>query len=57
MLNANVQYRPNRHLTLSLIGNNLTDRRYYQNHRVRTLGGNNFYGEPRNVTFKLNWKL
>lgn len=57
LLNANVQYRPNRHLTLSLIGNNLTDRRYYQNHRVRTLGGNNFYGEPRNVTFKLNWKL
>lgn len=54
--NANIQYEPNKSLKLSLIGNNLTDKRYYENHRIRTQGINNIYGEPRNIMFKLDWK-
>lgn len=55
--NANIQYDINKNLRVSLIGNNLTDKRYYQNQRVRVAGMNNFYGDPRNFMFKLNWKL
>ncbi|MDO5638352.1 MAG: TonB-dependent siderophore receptor [Neisseria sp.] len=57
LLNANLSYRPSKNLQLALIGSNLTDRRYYENNRVRTLGINNFYGEPRNLSFKLDWKF
>ncbi|MBH5328786.1 TonB-dependent siderophore receptor [Eikenella sp. S3360] len=55
--NANVQYEFNDHIKLSLIGTNLTDKRYYENNRVRTRGINNFFGEPRNIMLKLDWKL
>ncbi|MCP1659620.1 TonB-dependent siderophore receptor [Neisseria perflava] len=57
LFNANVQYEPTKNLQLALVGSNLTDKRYYENNRVRTLGMNNFYGTPRNVAFKLNWKF
>lgn len=57
LVHAGVQYRPNEHLQFSLIGSNLTDRRYYENHRIRTQGINNLYGEPRNIMLKLDWKL
>lgn len=55
--NANVQYQPTKQLQINLIGNNLTNKRYYENHRVRTLGINNFYGEPRNVMVKVDYRF
>lgn len=55
--NANIQYEPSKNLKLSLVGSNLTDKRYFENNRMRTYGINNFYGEPRNLMFKLNWKM
>ena len=55
--NANAQYRPNKHMEFGLTVDNLTDKRYYENNRVRTLGINNFYGEPRTVTAKFAWKF
>ncbi|WP_386694225.1 TonB-dependent siderophore receptor [Lonepinella sp. MS14435] len=52
---ANIQYAATPNIKLSLIGDNLTNKLYYENHRVRTLGINNHYGEGRNVTFKFSW--
>ncbi|UOP00782.1 TonB-dependent siderophore receptor [Kingella potus] len=57
LMNANVQYRPSENLSLALIGSNLTNRRYYENQRTRVNGGNNFYGEPRNLMFKVDYKF
>lgn len=57
LVHAGVQYRPTENLQFSLIGSNLTDRRVYENHRIRTQGINNLYIEPRNVMLKLDWKL
>lgn len=48
LLNANVGYRYSDHLSFNLVGNNLTDKVYYRNLNNRHLGGNNFYGDPRN---------
>lgn len=42
--NADVHYTPTKNLNLSLIGSNLGNRRYYENHRIRTMGINNIYG-------------
>ena len=55
--NANVKYAPRKDMTISLIGSNLLNKRYYENNRVRTLGMNNFLGEPRNVTLTFDWKF
>ncbi len=55
--NANVQYEPVKNLKLALIAENLGNRRYYENARVRTMGINNFYGRPRNIIFKADWKF
>lgn len=55
--NANVQYDVTKNAKVSLIGSNLTDKRYYENNRVRSRGINNFIGEPRNVTLKFNYKF
>jgi hypothetical protein len=52
-----VKYDATKDLSISLVGSNLTDKRYYENHRVRTMGINNIYGEPRNVMLKFDWKL
>lgn len=57
LFNANVQYAINDRMKLSLIGTNLTDRRVYENNRVRTAGVNNFYIEPRNVMLKFSWQM
>lgn len=55
--NTDVHYTPTKNLNLSLIGSNLGNRRYYENHRIRTMGINNIYGQPRNVMFKVDYKF
>lgn len=45
-------YKFNENLTASLAVNNVFDKKYYE--RVGGTGVFNFYGEPRNVVFKLN---
>ena len=49
--NASVQYRINRNWQAVLNLNNLFDKVYYRT--VGTSGGNNWYGEPRNVMLTL----
>ncbi|MGP2836198.1 TonB-dependent siderophore receptor [Serratia nevei] len=46
--NANVNYRYSEKLSFNLVSNNLTDKVYYRTLNNRHLGGNNFYGDPRN---------
>ena len=55
--NANIEYKVNKNLTLALVGKNLLDKRYYENNRVRNKGMNNFYGEPRNFVFSVDYKF
>lgn len=55
--NANLQYDLNKNITLHLIGTNLTNKRYYQNSRVRNNLAGNYYGEPLNIAFKLDWRF
>jgi outer membrane receptor for ferric coprogen and ferric-rhodotorulic acid len=55
LFNAHVTYRLDKHTTLSLMGNNLTDKVYYLPVSNRHRGGNNFYGEPRNASLTATW--
>jgi hypothetical protein len=55
--NANLQYRPSENATVSLIGSNLTNKRYYQNQANRNVQAGNYLGEPRNITLKFNYKF
>ena len=55
--NANLQYRPNPHMQLSLAVNNLTDKRYYTSQYSSGFNSGNYYGEPRNVLFGFKWKM
>lgn len=55
LFNANLAYRVDPHTTLSLVGNNLTDKSYYIPVSNRHRGGNNFYGDPRNATLTVKW--
>ena len=55
--NANVQYKPTKDLNIGVAINNLTDKRYYENHGIRAHGWGNFYGEPRNVMLSVKWEL
>ena len=55
--NANVRYDIDDHVRLSLIGRNLTDKRYYLTHKTRWPGINNFFGEPRSLMLQLSWKM
>ncbi|WP_459742884.1 TonB-dependent siderophore receptor [Pseudomonas sp. 3A(2025)] len=55
LFNANIAYRVDPHTTLSLVGNNLTDKVYYIPVSNRHRGGNNFYGDPRNATLTVKW--
>ncbi|WP_082162779.1 TonB-dependent siderophore receptor [Neisseria bacilliformis] len=57
LVDGHVQYEINDHAKLSLIGTNLTDRTYFENNYNRTRGQNNFYGEPRTLSLKLDWKF
>ena len=55
--NANVDYQAGKNLKLALISTNLFNRHYYENNKVSTKGANNFYGEPRNLMFKVDYKF
>ncbi|UOP01484.1 TonB-dependent siderophore receptor [Kingella potus] len=55
--NADVQYVPGRNLRLSLIADNLFDKRYFENNANRGNGSDNFYGTPRTLAFKLGWQF
>ncbi|MFJ5483593.1 TonB-dependent siderophore receptor [Pectobacterium actinidiae] len=57
LFNANIAYHLDDNITLSLIGNNLTDKVYYIPVSNRNRGGNNFYGDPRNATLTIKWDL
>ncbi|MDO4879068.1 MAG: TonB-dependent receptor [Neisseria sp.] len=52
-----VQYEMGPHVKLNLIGTNLTDRTYFENNANRTRGMNNFYGQPRTLSLKLDWRF
>ena len=56
LLNANIRYDINQNLSVNLIGNNLTNKRYYQNQKTRMEGGNNYLGEPINAMLRVDWK-
>ena len=56
LLDGHIRYAFNGHANLSLIGTNLTDRHYFENNYNRTRGQNNFYGEPRTLSLKLDRK-
>ncbi|WP_414502816.1 TonB-dependent siderophore receptor [Zymobacter sp. IVIA_5232.4 C2] len=49
---ASVTYHYNEHLDISLLGNNLTDKRYYETYSNSNRYGYNFYGDPRNVALR-----
>ena len=51
-----LQYKPTDNLQVSFIVNNLFDKKYYLNVNNRTYGVNNFLGDPRNFTLKLNYQ-
>ena len=55
--NADIHYQPNEHINISLIGSNLFNKRYFENMKTRYNGINNFLGEGRNVTLKVDWKF
>lgn len=52
-----MQYKPTQDLSVGVAVNNLTDKRYYENHGIRAHGWGNFYGEPRNVMLNVKWEL
>ncbi|MGX2986817.1 TonB-dependent siderophore receptor [Ursidibacter sp. B-7004-1] len=54
---ANIRYQVSKNIALQVVSKNLTDKRYYENHRVRTLGINNLYGQGRTFLFNLDWKF
>lgn len=54
---ASVKYDFNDTSSLQLSVNNVFDKEYYETNRVRTLGLNNFYGDPRNFLLTLNKKF
>ncbi|MBF7685090.1 TonB-dependent siderophore receptor [Acinetobacter sp. B10A] len=54
--NANIRYSYSPNLSFNLIGDNITNKRYYENNRVRINGGNNFLASPTNVLFRVDWK-
>ena len=57
VLNANIDYQASKNLKLALISTNLFNRYYYENNKVSSKGANNYYGQPRNVMFKVDYKF
>lgn len=57
VFNANIDYQASKNLKLALISTNLFNRYYYENNKVSSKGANNYYGEPRNVMFNVNYKF
>lgn len=55
--NAGVQYEPSKQISMGFKIHNLTDKRYYQSYGHRGTNQGHFYGEPRNITFHLKWKM
>ena len=53
LLSAQVGYRVNENLDISVNGNNLTDKRYYS--RISGSARNNYYGDPRNVMLTMRY--
>ena len=53
LLSAQLGYRFNENFDVSFKGNNLTDEKYYSTVRANTR--HNYYGDPRNFTFNLNY--
>ena len=51
LVNAQIAYQFNDHLSLSLIAENLLDKTYYE--KVANFGRQNFYGEPRRAVLTL----
>lgn len=56
LFNASISYRYNDHFDVALIGNNLTDKRYYEAYNNRSKYANNFYGESRNIALRATLK-
>ena len=54
---ADVKYAPSANLQVSLIADNLFNNRYFESNKVRYNGINNFLGEPRNISLKVDWKF
>ena len=52
LFNASIGYRYNEHFDLALVGNNLTDKRYYESYNNRSKYANGFYGDTRNVALR-----
>ncbi|HFC8508705.1 TPA: TonB-dependent siderophore receptor [Neisseria subflava] len=57
VFNANIDYQASKNLKLALISTNLFNRYYYENNKVSSKGANNYYGQPRNVMFKVDYKF
>lgn len=53
LLSAQVGYRFNENLDLSLNGNNLTDKKYYS--RISGNTRNSYYGDPRNIMMSIQY--
>ncbi|MDR2626132.1 MAG: TonB-dependent siderophore receptor, partial [Zoogloeaceae bacterium] len=52
VVDAFLSYRINKHLSLAFNANNLFDKTYYA--QLGSIGGSNFYGEPRNYKLTLH---
>lgn len=52
LFNASIGYRYNEHFDIALIGNNLTNKRYYEAYNNRSVYANNFYGDTRNFALR-----
>ncbi|MGN6888153.1 hypothetical protein ACTHS1_13135, partial [Neisseria sp. P0014.S008] len=57
VFNANIDYKASKNLKLSLISTNLFNLYYYENNKVSRKGANNYYGQQRNVMFKVDYKF
>lgn len=54
---AHINYEISDNMSVNLIGTNLGDKRYFENNINRTRGVYNFYGKPRTVAMKFDWKF
>lgn len=55
LFNANLRYTYSPNLSFNLVGDNLGNKRYFENNRVRINGGNNFLASPRSMLFRVDW--
>ena len=57
LFNADVQYKINDQFNVGLALENITNKRYFENHPTRMNGANNYLGEPRNIMLNFRWEL